>query len=122
MNARLFPPCGVAVCHYCRAAIHPCRRWVADSGQRDHLSSSVSKLDCLRGYRWTCVDRLRRIAPGLSKVGERTDRPAQMRRNGWKVPYILIVARPHFGPQPCEQGAPSNGSEQSNQPALVHLA
>lgn len=44
---------------------------MADTGQRDYLSSSVGKLDCVRGYRWTCVDRFRRITPGLSKVGER---------------------------------------------------
>jgi hypothetical protein len=80
---KLFPPCSVAVCHHCRAAIHPCRGWMADSGQRDDLSSSVAKLGCLRGCRWTCVDRFRRITPGLS--GERTDRPAQMRCGGWKA-------------------------------------
>jgi hypothetical protein len=26
-------------------------------GRRDDLSSSVGKLDRLRGYRWACVDR-----------------------------------------------------------------
>ena len=75
---KLLPPCSVALRHYCRAAIHPCRWRVAGSGQRDNLSSSVGKLDCLRGYHWTCVDRLRRITPGLS--GARIDRPAQMRQ------------------------------------------
>ena len=44
---KLFPPCSVAVCHHCRAAIHPCRGWMACSGQRDDLSSSVGKLDLL---------------------------------------------------------------------------
>jgi hypothetical protein len=80
---KLLPPCSVALRHYCRAAIHPCRWRVAGSGQRDNLSSSVGKLDCLRGYRWTCVDRFRRITPGLS--GERTDRLAQMRQDDWKA-------------------------------------
>jgi hypothetical protein len=46
-------------------------------------TTSVGKLDCLRGYRWTCVDRFRRITPGLS--GERTDRLAQMRQDDWKA-------------------------------------
>ena len=80
---KLLPPCSVALRHYCRAAIHPCRWRVAGSGQRDNLSSSVGKLDCLRGYRWACVDRFRRITPGLS--GERTDRLAQMRQDDWKA-------------------------------------
>ena len=94
---KLFPPCSVAVCHHCRAAIHPCRGWMADSGQRDDLSSSVGKLDCLRGYRWTCVDRFRRITPGLSKVGELTDRLAQMRQDGGKASSPVPGSRPSKG-------------------------
>ena len=38
-------------------------------GQRDDLSSSLAKLDCLRGYRWAGVGRFRRITPGLSLEG-----------------------------------------------------
>ena len=77
---------------------------MADSGQRDDLSSSVAKLDCLRGCRWTCVDRFRRITPGLS--GERTDRPDRcavaagrhcpgMRRHPGRVatPSLVLTAK-----------------------------
>ena len=94
---KLFPPYCVAVCHHCGAAIHPCRGWMADSGQRDDLSSSVAKLDCLRGCRWTCVDRFRRITPGLSKVVERTERLAQMRCGGLgtrvATPSLVLTAK-----------------------------
>ena len=66
---KLFPPCRVALCHHRRGAIHPCRGRMANSGQRDDLSSSLAKLDCLRGYRWAGVGRFRRISPGLSLEG-----------------------------------------------------
>jgi hypothetical protein len=59
---------------------------MADSGQRDDLSASVGKLDCLRGYRWTCVDRFRRIRAGVEQSWRATDGPAQMRQDGRKAP------------------------------------
>jgi hypothetical protein len=69
---------------------------MADSGQRDDLNSSVGKLDCLRGYRWACVDRFRRVTPELSKVGEGSGAPPKVLLGQWEAEEQRDDRRCHY--------------------------
>jgi hypothetical protein len=55
-----------------------------------------------------------------SLVGKLLKVAAKVTHHG--LDRTLLIGRPRCDPQPCEQDAPSNGSKQSNQSALVRLA